>query len=322
VRADMTPQAARIDATPLMSELPTRLCYLGTVLHTRPDGFAGTRSPMQVGAELFGHAGIESDIEILSLALETLSLTGVRDVQVDLGHVGIFRALAREAGLGPDQETSLFDALQRKAVPEIGALLEHVAANGTHRERLARLAFLNGGAEVLDEARAVLEGAGTAVHDALDNLCAISAAIQARAAGIPLYFDLAELRGYNYQTGMVFAVYVPGYGQEIARGGRYDDIGRVFGRPRPATGFSTDLKTLIQIGSFPKDDGGRAIFAPSVYDPGLLACIRELRAAGEHVVCELPGQAGDAGAMGCARRLVEENGRWIVVPAGQGQGDG
>lgn len=314
VRADMTPQAARIDAHPLQREAPNRLCYLGTVLHTRTDGFGGSRSPLQVGAELFGHAGIESDIEILSLALETIALTGVDNVHMDLGHVGIYRALAHEAGLTASEEAALFDALQRKAVTDIDALLAGSGARPEQRQRLAALAGLNGGWDVLERAREVLSGAGDDVMAALDNLAAIAEGLRKSAGDIPLNFDLAELRAYNYQTGMVFAVFVPGTGKEIARGGRYDAIGRAFGESRPATGFSTDLKTLVSLGNRDFDNRTDAIYAPAESDPALAEAVFGLRSAGESVVCGLPGQSGGAVEMGCKYILVRENGNWVVKP--------
>ena len=248
LRADMTPQAARIDAHPLQRDEPSRLCYMGTVLHTRADGFGSSRSPLQVGAELFGHAGVDSDVEILSLVLECLSLMKIPDVHIDLGHVGIFRGLALEAGLSRQQESDLFEALQRKAVTEIDEILVSSSADEAQSKRLAALSTLNGGREVLDAARDQLAGASDNVLMALDNLCEIAALLEQGNSGLSLNFDLAELRGYNYQTGMVFAIFVPGCGEEIARGGRYDAIGEVFGRARPATGFSTDLKTLLDLG--------------------------------------------------------------------------
>ncbi|MGD2137824.1 MAG: ATP phosphoribosyltransferase regulatory subunit [Gammaproteobacteria bacterium] len=314
LRADMTPQAARIDAHPLRREAPTRLCYLGTVLHTRPDGFAGSRSPLQVGAELFGHAGVESDVEILTLVLESLRLMAVPDVHVDLGHVGIFRGLAAEAGLSLQEENELFAALQRKASTEIDEILGAGTAPAVQRRRLASLAVLNGGWEVLDAAHAELAGAGAAVMQALENLCAIAAAMKPRIGETGLHFDLAELRGYNYQTGMVFAVFVPGHGQEIARGGRYDAIGQVFGHSRPATGFSTDLKTLLDLGRRDFAGMGGAIFAPAADTDGLYSVVQELRRAGERIVTALPGQSGDARDMGCDRVLVSEGGKWMVKP--------
>jgi len=315
LRADMTPQAARIDAHPLRRDAPTRLCYMGSVLRTRNDGFGGSRSPLQVGAELFGHAGIESDTEILELVLETLSLLEIPDVHIDLGHVGIFRGLAGDAGLTAVQENDLFEALQRKAVPEIEEMLAAAVADKGQRGRLAALAQLNGGADVFARARAQLAGASEAVMTALDKLEAIADLLKQRVGDVTLNFDLAELRGYKYQTGMVFAVFVPGCGQEIARGGRYDAVGEVFGRARPATGFSTDLKTLINLSQ--RDFGGEqgAILAPAEEAAALRVTVQELRRAGERVVCALPGQAGDAVAMGCDRVLVNEKGGWVIKPA-------
>ena len=314
IRADITPQAARIDAHPLRRETPSRLCYLGTVLHTRPDGFAGSRSPLQVGAELFGHAGVESDVEILSLVLESMSLLEIPDVHVDLGHVGIFRALAAEAGLSSIHENDLFEALQRKAIPEIEVMLDSWQLDAARHRRLAALAELNGGPEVLEQARSVLAGASDTVMAALDNLCAITSLLQQRVRDVVLHFDLAELRGYKYQTGMVFAVFIPGCGQEIARGGRYDAIGEVFGRARPATGFSTDLKTLTTLS--PRDFGGQddAILAPADNDPALYAIVQQLRGTGERVVCALPGQVADPVDSGCNRILVNTGGTWTLKP--------
>jgi ATP phosphoribosyltransferase regulatory subunit len=288
---------------------------MGSVLHTRSDGFGSSRSPLQVGAELFGHAGIESDTEILELVLETLSLLEIPDVHIDLGHVGIFRGLARDAGLSPVQENDLFEALQRKALPEIEEMLAAQVADSGQRDRLAALARLNGGPEVFDRAREQLAGASEPVMAALANLDAIAGLLKQRAGDITLNFDLAELRGYRYQTGMVFAVFVPGCGQEIARGGRYDAVGEVFGRARPATGFSTDLKMLINLSQ--RDFGGMhgAILAPAEEDAALRATVRELRRAGERVVGALPGQAGDAATMGCDRVLVNEKGSWVIKPA-------
>lgn len=311
VRADMTPQVARIDAHRLQREEPVRLCYLGTVLHTRADGFAGSRSPMQVGAELFGNASVASDLEVLALMLETLRLTGVQDIHLDLGHVGIFRGLAAEAGLDADREATLFDALQRKAIPELRELTADLP--GEQGARLCRLATLNGGQEVLTEARAQLAGASAATRQALDNLCAIADAARENLPDTPLHFDLAELRGYTFHTGVVFAAFVPGQGQEIARGGRYDHIGEVFGRARPATGFSTDLKTLLALGRSPDVARPGGIFAPADGDAALRERIAGLRAAGERVVRGLPGQAGDAGTMGCDRELRRQDGQWVVM---------
>ncbi|HEY0722220.1 MAG TPA: ATP phosphoribosyltransferase regulatory subunit [Gammaproteobacteria bacterium] len=315
VRADMTPQVARIDAHQLRRDVPSRLCYLGTVLHTRPQGHGATRSPLQVGAELYGHAGIESDIEVLSLMVETLRCVGVGKLHLDLGHVGIYRGLMRRLNVNKADEAILFDALQRKAQPEISEWLSRISLTPEHRAMVTSLADLHGDASVLEDARQLLAGAGAEVAAALDNL-----AIIARAAAllpeVELHFDLAELRGYHYHTGAVFAAYVPGQGQAIAQGGRYDDIGRVFGRARPATGFSTDLKRLLSL--VPAQSGAlRGIFAPVDGDPALVQMIATLRQQGERVIRALPGQPGGPLDMGCDRELTQQAGGWQVVPSAQ-----
>ena len=237
VRADMTPQAARIDSHRLKRNAPTRLCYFGHVLRTRPLGLGGSRSPLQVGAELYGHRGTESDLEVVGLMVEAVRAVGVSDLHLDLAHVGIFRGLAAQAGLSEGEDNQLFAVLQRKAKPEIRELLAASKATPQVREMLLALADLNGGRETLDEAVRVLSGADTPVQQALADLRVLADAVeQLEPAG--MHFDLAELRGYAYHTGAVFAAFVPGRGQAIAQGGRYDDIGGIFGRARPATGFS------------------------------------------------------------------------------------
>lgn len=314
LRADMTPQAARIDAHRLKRDVPVRLCYLGTVLRTRQDGFAGSRAPLQVGAELYGHGGVESELEILQLLLETLRITGIEDVHLDLGHVGIFRNLTRQAGLTPAQENSLFNALQRKAIPEITALLDGYNLQGDMRRMLSVLATLHGDESVLEQAQESLAAAGAEVQQAITTLRTLVQGLRRLRPECVLHVDLAELRGYAYQTGVVFAAFVPGYGQEIARGGRYDEIGSIFGRARPATGFSADLKTLITLSpSGLKGEAVAAIFAPACDDEQLWQAIAHLRAQGERVVCELPGQTGGAAQHGCDRVLALRDGSWQVL---------
>lgn len=312
VRADMTPQVARIDAHRLCREAPTRLCYLDTVLLTRQDGFGRSRTPLQLGAELYGHAGIESDIEMLRLMTETLRVTGLSEFYLDLGHVGIFRSLARQAQLSDEQEQLLFDALQRKAKPEIEQFLNSINIDKELRQMLVGLIELNGDRGVLDEAQTLLAKAGTEVQQALDNLQSIARMAQSQLHQVPLHFDLAELRGYRYQSGVVFAAFAPGHGQEIARGGRYDEIGRLFGRPRPATGFSADLKTLMAL-SPPVDYAPKAILAPASECEALQRKINQLRQQGERVIAELPGQPGTIKEQGCDRRLEKKLGKWWVV---------
>jgi ATP phosphoribosyltransferase regulatory subunit len=310
VRADMTPQVARIDAHVLKRDLPTRLCYIGPVLHTRPSGFSRSRTPLQVGAELYGHSGIESDVEILRLMVEMLRHSKISDFHIDLGHVGIYRGLAQEAGLSGEQEVTLFEAMQRKARPEIEAFLKEWGVSASLQAQLLALVELNGDSSVLAEAQQVFRQASPVVRAALDNLCQIAQSIQ-RYVSEPFYFDLAELRGYRYQSGVVFAAFVPGHGQEIARGGRYDAIGAAFGRARPATGFSADLKTLIGLHIRQKSRTG--IFAPAVDDAALDTLIEELRSQGERVISMLPGQQGEATDFGCDRVLQQEGNNWQVV---------
>lgn len=312
VRADMTPQVARIDAHLLKRNTPTRLCYLGHVLHTRPDGFAGSRSPLQVGAELYGHAGVASDMEVIELMVATFHRCGIDNLYVDLGHVGIYRGLVVQAKLDAQQETALFAALQRKAKPEIKSLLADWSLSQSLTTMFLALADLNGGAEVFTTATKVLQDASQEVVAALNELQQIANSLQQRLPTLDLHYDLAELRGYHYHTGVVFAAFVPGQGQAIAQGGRYDGIGKVFGNARPATGFSSDLRTLVEFATI-TSMATAGIFASTVTeDAALRNAITALRAKGERVVIALPGQQGSAKEMGCDRQLVLRNNQWVV----------
>ena len=311
VRADITPQAARIDAHQLRRNLPTRLCYLGTVLKTRSDDFGRSRAPLQIGAELFGHYGIASDCEVLCLMMEMLDLAGVADVHLDLGHVGIYRGLSAQAGLDGQQEKTLFEALQRKAMPEIEALLAEFALAEGPRRMLAGLADLNG-PDALKRADLLLADAAPEVKESLDYLQRMAGVIAERLPYVPVHYDLAELRAYHYQTGVVFAAFVPGSGHEIARGGRYDHVGEAFGRARPATGFSADLLKLMQLSSRQVISNADWIYAPDSSDAALRDKIQALRAEGRVVVFALPEQTGSAREMGCSHCLVKRDGAWVV----------
>lgn len=312
-RADITPQVARIDAHTLRREGPARLCYVGSVLHAQPRALSASRSPIQLGAELYGDASPASDVEIIALMLETLDLAAVPDVHMDMGHVGIYRGLARAAGLSGVVEQQLFDALQRKAVDEVDVLTAKLPAGLA--SMLRALAELCGGREVLDLAQACLVDAPAEVHAALDELMAIADELGVRYPELPLYFDLSELRGYHYHTGVVFAAFVPGVGQSIAQGGRYDDIGADFGRARPATGFSTDLKALVGLGRPAPAEPAVGIWAPDSRDVYLWQVVQRLRRQGERVVQALPGQqVTDARGCGCDRQLLLSDGQWQVMP--------
>ncbi|AMO54753.1 ATP phosphoribosyltransferase regulatory subunit [Endozoicomonas montiporae] len=313
LRADTTPAVARIDAHNLTDEGPVRLCYEGSVFHAQPASLGASRSPIQLGAELYGHAGPESDIEVISLMLETLSVVGIDSPNLDLGHVQIYRALVASAGLDRDQEQLLFDALQRKATCEVEELLAgwHVDADHLGLDIVSMfkaLASLSGKVDVIAKARDVLVNAPLEVFAALDALENIAQAITRQYPKVNLYLDLGELRGYNYHNGVVFAAYVSGHGQAIAKGGRYDGVGRAFGRARPATGFSTDLKALLDFK--PCDVEARTvIFAPADVDS---AIVRTLRQQGLRVIIELPGQKTDAVSSGCNQQLAYRDGDWQV----------
>lgn len=247
LRADMTPQVARMDAHLLREEGATRLCYAGPVLRARPDAFGGPRELLQAGAELYGDARPEADCEVIALMTETLRASGIAEFSLDLGHVGIYRALIAGTSLRAEAERALFDALRRKSRPEIIALAPTLDLPVPQREALLSLPTLNGDYRVIETARPILAACGPAVREALDNLLAVAERIRQKLPRVPLFLDLAELRGYAYHTGAVFAAYVPGQGQAIAQGGRYDDIGRAFGRARAATGFSADLRQWLRI---------------------------------------------------------------------------
>ena len=308
LRADTTPAVARIDAHTLKDDGPVRLCYAGSVFHTRPASLGASRSPIQLGAELYGYSRIESDLEVITLMLETLSAVDIQSISLDLGHVRIFRALSAIAGLGRKQEQELFEALQRKSGSDIEQCLSSWAVEPPVANMLKALVSLSGGIEVLEQAKILLAQAPKEVIQALEELNVLATEVSALYPQVGLYFDLGELRGYNYHTGVVFAAYLPGQGQAIAKGGRYDGIGEVFGRARPATGFSTDLKILLDLKpDIPEQR--KTIFAPDNVD---VAIVQQLRHQGERVVRQLPDQQTDAADMGCDHQLICREGKWLV----------
>ncbi len=305
VRADITPQVARIDAHLLNRQGVTRLCYAGAALHTRPAALTHSRELLQVGAELFGHAGIEADREILDLLLCALQTTDLSDVRVSLGHMGIFQALVGSAGLSEDIGQALFAALKAKDIPELERL---TAGMGSElATALCRLPELYGGPEVIALARRSLPPL-PGIEQALSDLEQLTETDR----GIPLLVDLADLRGYGYHNGAMFAAYAGGQAQAIALGGRYDGAGAIFGRARPATGFSLDLRRVANGLSEPEPRLG--ILAPYSTDASLRKRVQALRAAGERVVTELPGQAAHRTESGCDRVLVLEQGEWQIRP--------
>jgi ATP phosphoribosyltransferase regulatory subunit len=306
IRADITPQVARIDAHLLNRPGVTRLCYCGSVLHTQPAGLFASREPLQIGLELYGHAGLEADIEVLRLLARSLALCGINANRLDVGHIGIFRALAHAAGVGSEAEQELFAALQGKDLP----LLRELTATMAEPVRAGFLALpeLYGGTEVLAAAERRLP-AMPEIFRALADLRRLADAV----GDLPVSIDLADLRGYHYHSGVVFAAYSAGHPGAIALGGRYDRVAESFGRERPATGFSMDLRELARLA--PATAAPGAILAPWPEDDSLHAEVERLRQAGERVVMALPGH-GDGfdfwREAGCNRRLARRGEDWII----------
>lgn len=313
LRADMTPQVARIESHYIKREAPVRLCYLGPVLRTRPGVFGGSREPLQMGAELFGHAGVQSDVEIVHLLITALESIGMPTPNLGIGHVGVYRGLVNESQLEANIEEGLFDALRRKSKPDVQALMATSELGDDYKRMFTGLIDLNGEAAEFASAQAALAPAGSEVQAALQNLEQVIVLTTQTLPGLKLYFDLADLRGYRYHTGMVFSAYVAGYGEAIAHGGRYDAIGEAFGRARPATGFSADLRVLLRI----IEDKGvsvSGILAPEEDDSALIEKIQSLRGSGERVIRALPGVVDATMAWCCDRKLEKRDDRWRVVP--------
>ena len=302
LRADMTPQVARIDAHLLNRQGVARLCYCGSVLHTRPRGLTATREPLQIGAEIYGHAGIESDIEIQQLLRAALAACALVDVRLDVGHVGVFRAVARRGGVNAALESELLEALVAKDRAGLAGLSAGLDS-GT-RAGLRMLPELYGGAEVLERAAAALPPYPE-ITAALADLGRL-----VRENGIAMSIDLADLRGYYYHSGVVFAAYCNGLPSAIALGGRYDEVGKAFGRARPATGFSLDLRELARVAPGLARRG--SVLAPHGDDPALRAAIEGLRRKGEVVVVDLPGHAAHRAELGCDRQLARRGDKWEV----------
>ena len=314
IRADITPQAARIDAHCLNREGPVRLCYADNVLHTRPRGIMTSRVPIRIGAELYGYSGVECDIELVCIMHETLRAAEINDVHIVLGHVGIFRTLLLEANLDEGTERSLFEAVQRKEYDRIDEVLNSSVIDKELRQMLEQLTRLSGDETILEAAKQVFAAAPVTVTAELDELVAIAEGIKKRLPEAAMFFDLCELRGYEYHTGIVFAAYTPNYGRAVAKGGRYDHIGEVFGRARPASGFDSDLKVLAKLSNkiFKRR---AAIVVPNNNDPDLLILVDTLREQGEIVVswfgdAEVSQQ--DCEEQNCDRQIVNRNGEWVV----------
>ncbi len=307
VRADITPQVARIDAHLLNRQGVTRLCYAGSVLHTQPVGLTRTRELMQIGAELYGHSGLDSDLEVQSLMLAALRMLGIAPVHLDLGHVAVFRALVSHGALDEAMESALFGALQRKDTAALETLVAPLQP--ALRKAILALPTLYGeSADVVARARNVLPDHAE-IHAALDALSAAAQHLQPLVASVGI--DLADLRGYHYHSGMVFAAYHAGSHDAIALGGRYDDLGKSFGRARAATGFSMDLRQLYRL--LPAQTRRLGVLAPHSDDAQLSDKVAKLRAAGEVVVVDLLGTAECRAELQCDRELVLRDGVWQIV---------
>lgn len=303
VRADMTIQVARIDAHLLNRESVTRLCYAGSILHVRPSGLHATREPLQIGAEIYGHSGLEADAEIQELALACLALAGFNEVRLDLSHAGILRAITANDDKARDDENTLYSLLRCKDVPGLDAITARY--DPPTRAALLALPGLYGDITVIERARQVLPK-NVEIGKALDELEAL--VHLADKANVTI--DLADLSGYQYESGVMFSLYVPGLPNAVARGGRYDHVGAAFGRARPATGFSMDLRELARL--LPSAERTRAISAPWGREPGLRAKILALRSEGEIVIQSLPGHDNEQEEFDCDRSIVLENGKWIL----------
>ena len=303
LRADTTPQVARIDAHLLNRAGVTRLCYCGPVLHTRPDRPFATREPLQFGAEIYGHAGLEADLEVLQLALDSLKAVSLHNFSVDLSDARIVPALLEGVTLSPDSRDALHAALASKDVPAVRALTVNLPA--PVQTALVTLVRLYGDASVLAHAEEAC-AAWPKVLQALSELRQVAADV----GNLPTTFDLADLRGYAYYSGVRFAIYVPGASDALVRGGRYDEVGAVFGRKRPAAGFSLDLKELVSV--VPAHPLNAAIRAPWGTAQGLREAIARLRAHGDTVVCVMPGHESEVDEFDCDRVLVDVNGQWVV----------
>ncbi len=310
LRADITPQVARIDAHLLNRHGVTRLCYAGSVVHTRPQALSATREPLQVGAEIYGHAGLEADLEVSELLLAALAAVGIPEVRLDLGHAEVLRAILAVDPAGFVVAEQVYALLQAKDRDGLASLPGMQAAT---RAALMQLCELYGGAEVLERARRVLPPLPR-IGLALDALARLVSELSVAEVNI----DLADIRGYYYHSGVMFSAYCPGLPSAIARGGRYDEVGEAFGRARPAAGFSLYLRDLAPL--LPLAEPPPAIRAPWSSDQGLRTLIARLRSAGEIVVQTLPGHEHELEEFRCDRALVLAPGGWQIEPLLPGRG--
>ena len=310
VRADMTPQLSRIDAHVLNQPGPSRLCYAGPVLQTEARSGFHNREPMQFGAELFGHAGIRADVEIIRLCADVFKSLGIDGLNFDLGHVGIFRALVAQAGLNDEQTDQLLDISRRKSWPDMREFIEHNKFENVSGNIFMDLLALEGPEnEVLNKAEALFKNTSSAVQKQFAEFKDLIRLLSDYLPELNLSVDFLELRGINYHTGAVFSVYLEGSANALAKGGRYDDVGEAFGRARPATGFSADLRQCLEFSNAEQYDRDNLIHAPFDPDPGLRRLIDELRQKGEKVVVGLESESADD----YKRQIVNDDNGWKLT---------
>lgn len=310
VSADRTQQVARMDAHSMPRAGVARYCYCDPVLHTKATHLLSSRSPIQIGAELYGYSGIGSEVEIVALMLRSLEKAGLQEITLDLGHVAIYHALVSETQLNEEQQAELYSLLRQRALPELSAWLDASDLTTAQKDLFRRLPSMAGSLRQLPDWQQQLAAGSDQIADALNTLKTIAEQIEQRYPLVRVHIDLAELRDFNYHSGLVFSAFVPGFGQPVARGGRYDHTGEVFGRSRPATGFSSDLKVLA---SQTTADWGESpgIRVPANPDPALQQKIAQLRAEGERVIQTFSDQ-DHIDELGCDRALVQDGDQWIV----------
>lgn len=308
VRPDITPQVARIDAHSLAREGVTRYCYAGSVLHTVPIGPISSRSPLQIGAELYGEPSVAADIELIALMLESLGVAGFDHVCLDLGHVAIYKAMLTASGLAAEHEPAVFDALQRKAVSDLTVALQAAHLSDQWVQRFSALVSINGDADCLAQISTLFDQVPANVAAAIADCERVAAAVTAKFEHVSVFFDFAELRGYHYHTGLVFAAYVEGIGQAIANGGRYNDIGEVFGRARPATGFSAALD-ILAAGLAPTPE--QRVYVNYQDCVAAQAKIAALRAQDVPVI---EGFERGERPVNCTHELQFQDNQWVLAP--------
>lgn len=312
ISPDLTQQVARMDAHSIGRTGVARYCYCAPVLHARKSSLLSSRNPLQVGAEIYGSSALAADIEVICLMVELAQSFGLDSLTLDIGHVAIYHAVVKSLDLTPASQSELYGLLRQRAMPELKAWLQAQVADPEQRALVMALPTWSGGVELLDKLSDRL--GDFAVADTLSALRELVAVLQQKHPEVHLHLDLAELRDYNYHTGLVFSLFHKEHGHAIAKGGRYDDTGAAYGRSRPATGFSADLKTLGSLTDPSIRQQRRRIYAPLSDDAGLQRTIAQLRAEGSVVVQGFTQRAEEAAELDCSHQLSELSGTWQVTP--------